>query len=123
MVGFCRHVARHHADARTALDGCFVEEGGCRGHGIEAGGLSAAAALAKDHHIVGITAKAADVAVHPLQPVANIEESLVAGGSVLFAREVTEVKKSQQAEPVIGFDDNHVPRARQGAAVLIRSAS
>ena len=120
---FSRGLARHHADAGAALDGRLVEEGLRGRHGAEARGFGSAAALAEDHDVVRIAAKCADVAMHPLEAVADVEHALVAGGGILLATQIAQEKKAHQAQAMIGGDDHHIPGARQVAAILVIGTS
>src|SRR5437879_4375937 len=61
--------------------------------------------------------------MHPLEPIANIQQTLVARGSVLFSAKFAQIKIAHQPETVIGCDHNHIPGARQVSAILIAGAA
>ena len=57
--------------------------------------------------------------VHPFQPVANIQKTLVARSCVFLPAQFAQIEKAHQAESMIGGHDNHIPGAREITAILI----
>ena len=77
----------------------------------------------KDHHIVRIAAKRLDIRVYPLQGGSNVKDALIAGGGILFAREIRQEEISQKSQAVIACHHHNVVFSGEVAAVLVPAAS
>ena len=89
-----------------------------RGHGEQRADLVAAARLAEDHDVAGITAEAGDVVAHPPEGGDEVEHPGVAADRERLAAELGQIQVAEGVEPMVDGDDDAVVLAGEVRAVV-----
>ena len=89
-----------------------------RGHGEQHADLVAAARLAEDHDVAGITAEAGDVVAHPPESSDEVEHPGVPAQRERLAAELGQVQVAEGVEPMVDGDDDAVVLAGEVRAVV-----
>ena len=92
-----------------------------RGHGHQRSDLRAAAGLAKDHHLVRIAAKLADVVAHPLQRQHQVKLPGVTRVGELRSAETGEIEIAKSIQTMVDAYDHHVASAAQTNTIVERT--
>ena len=88
-----------------------------RRSGKESGYLSSASGLTEYRDISCVTAKAADIGLDPIKGGDNIQQTGIAGICVFFAI-CRQVQKTQDIQPVVKGNDDHIPFIGQIVSVV-----
>ena len=108
---FGQGVRRHAVGVQrgeAAHDDGFVEQAGGLRRVHQRVGFAAAAGLAEDRHVIGVTAEGGDVVPHPFQGHYQIHLAVVPGAAVAaFLAEVRVGDVAERAQSVVDGDQHH----------------